>query len=222
MRFLRALFYVPILILISPVLIILGLVILVADTGSAPLRTLFAAEIRRYGLGKGFGRFMQRIFVPTYKHHVQSFVLGAAGILVVTVGLRGLGILPVYIVYIALALEFTLLVLWAITVFFTEEEEITENGEKKAPQQPLTADQTEELALSIRELGKQIELLESRLRSTEMRFQELAGVDASLRQIADRMNVMSADQLNLAVRREFEQLVADISRRVQESGTRRE
>jgi hypothetical protein len=222
MRLLRALFYVPILILISPVLVILGLVILVADTGSAPLRSLFAGEIRRYGLGRGFGRFMQRIFVPTYKHHVQSFVLGAAGILVVTVGLRGLGILPVYIVYIALALEFTLLVLWAITVFFTEEEEITENGGKKAPQQPLTADQTEELALSIRELGKQIELLESRLRTTEMRFQELAGVDASLRQIADRMNVMSADQLNLAVRREFEQLVADISRRVQEAGTRRE
>jgi hypothetical protein len=222
MRLLRALFYVPILVLISPVLLILGLVILVAETSSAPLRALFAAEIRRYGLGRGFGRFMQRIFVPTYRHHVQSFVLGAAGILVVTVGLRGLGVLPVYIVYIALALEFTLLVLWAITVFFTEEEEITENGGKEAAQQPLTADQTEELALSIRELGKQIELLESRLRTTEMRFQELTGVDASLRQIADRMNVMSADQLNLAVRREFEQLVADIGRRVQEAGTRRE
>jgi hypothetical protein len=209
------------LILISPVLLILGLIILVAETTSGPLRTLFAAEISRYGFGAGFGRFMQRIFVPTYRHHVQSFVLGAAGILVVTVGLRGLGVLPVLIVYIALALEFTLLVLWAITVYFTEEEEINENGAKKAQQELLTAGQTEALALSIRQLGKQIELLESRLRTTEARFEQLAGVDVSLRQIAERMDAMSSDQLNLAVRREFEQLIAEIGRRAQETGTRR-
>jgi hypothetical protein len=222
MRFLRTVFFAPVLVLISPVLLILGLIILVAETTSGPLRSLFSAEIGRYGLGAGFGRFMQRIFVPTYKHHVQSFVLGAAGILVVTVGLRGLGVLPVLIVYIALALEFTLLVLWAITVYYTEEEEITENGSKKGSQQALAPDKTEELALAIRQLGKQIELLESRLRTTESRFEQVAGVDVSLRQIAERMDAMSADQLNLAVRREFEQLIAELGRRTQGAATRQE
>jgi hypothetical protein len=221
MRFLRGLFAAPVLILISPILLILGVIILVAETPSGPLRTLFAGEVSRYGLGAGFGRFMQRVFVPTYKHHVQSFVLGAAGILVVTVGLRGLGVLPVVIVYIALGLEFTLLVLWAITVYFTEEEEITENGGKKAAQL-MAADQTESLALSIRQLGRQIELLESRLRTTEARFEQLAGVDVSLRQISERMNAMSSEQLNIAVRREFEQLIAELARRTQEGAARQE
>ncbi len=221
MRFLRGLFAIPVLILISPILLILGAIILVAETPSGSLRALFGAEVSRYGLGGGFSRFMQRIFVPTYKHHVQSFVLGAAGILVVTVGLRGLGVLPVLIVYIALALEFTLLLLWAITVYFTEEEEITENGGKKA-EQVLTADQTEALALSIRQLGKQIELLEMRLHATESRFEQLAGVDVSLRQISERMNAMSSEQLNIAVRREFERMIAELARRTQEGAARRE
>jgi hypothetical protein len=213
MRILRTLFFLPVLILISPVLVILMFIILTAETKSGPLLRLFRAEVHAFGLGRGFGRFMQKVFVPAYKHHVQSFVLGAAGVLVVTVGLRGLGILPVVIVYLALALEFTLLVLWAITVYFTEEEEITENGGTLS----LIGDQAagnEKLVGAMKDLGAQIALLEQRLRMTEARFEQLASLNGSLQELAGRLNALAGDQLNLAVRREFEQILLEMRKRI--------
>jgi len=214
MRLIRGLLFTPVIILISPVLIVLGIIILAAETKSGPLRLLFADEVRAYGLGNGFGRFMQKIFVPAYKHHVQSFVLGAAGILVVTVGLRGLGVLPVLIVYLALALEFTLLVLWAITVYFTEEEEITENGKTFVHMAPPAASTgNDKLVASLNTLSSQMALLEQRLRMTEARFEQLGALNSSLQDLASRMNTLVGDQFNLAVKREFEQMLAELANR---------
>jgi hypothetical protein len=213
MRFIRALFFAPVVILISPVLVILGVIILAAETKSGPLRQLFADEVGAYGIGTGFGRFMQKVFVPAYKHHVQSFVLGAAGILVVTVGLRGLGILPVVLVYLALGLEFTLLVLWAITVYFTEEEEITENGKALVHMTPAASTNNDKLIASLKELSGQMALLENRLRMTETRFDQLGALNSSLQDLATRMNTLVGDQFNLAVKREFEQILTELGRR---------
>ena len=213
MQAIRALFFAPVLVLISPVLLILALIILIAEARSGPLRVLYLREVRALGFSNGSSRFMQKVFVPSYKHHVQSFVLGAAGMLVVTVGLRGLGVLPVELVFFALALEFTLLVLWAITVYFTEEEEITENGAAH-PRGIASADNNEKLVVSIRELSGQIALLESRMRMTESRFEQLASLNGSLQELASRMNAIVGDQFNLAVKREFEQLLVDLGQKV--------
>jgi hypothetical protein len=219
MRFVRGLLFTPVVILISPVLLVLGVIILAAETKSGPLRSLFADEVRAYGIGIGFGRFMQKVFVPAYKHHVQSFVLGAAGVLVVTVGLRGLGVLPVVIVYLALGLEFTLLVLWAITVYFTEEEEITENGKTLAHMAPPTAGGAgnDKLVASLNALCGQMALLEQRLRMTEARFEQLGALNSSLQDLTVRMNSLVGDQFNLAVKREFEQILAELAKRASEN-----
>ena len=213
MRFVRALLFLPVLVLISPVLAILGVIILIAESRSGPLRGLFQDEVRAYGLAKGFSRFMQKVFVPAYKHHVQSFVLGAAGILVVTVGLRGLGVLPALIVYLALALEFTLLVLWAITVFYTEEEDITENG-KPLAHRTVADDGSAKLIASIRDLSTQMALLENRLRATEEHFRELGSLNGSLQEVATRLNSLVGDRFNARVKQEFDQLLAELGRRV--------
>ncbi len=213
MRAIRALLFLPVLLLISPVLLVLGVIILVAETRSGALRGLFVDEVQAYGLSKGFGRFMQKVFVPAYKHHVQSFVLGAAGVLVVTVGLRGLGVLPVEIVYLALALEFTLLVLWAITVFYPEEEEITENG-KALAHRTVADDGSAKLIASIRELNTQMALLENRLRATEEHFRAMGSLNGSLQDVAARLNTLMGDQFNARVKQEFDKLLAELSRRV--------
>jgi len=212
MQVVRALLFAPVLVLISPVLVVLALIILIAETRSGPLRTLYQREVRTHGLSDGSGRFMQKVFVPSYKHHVQSFVLGAAGVLVVTVGLRGLGVLPVELVFFALALEFTLLVLWAITVYFTEEEEIIENGAELAHAKGRD-ENNDTLVRSIKELSGQIALLESRMRMTESRFEQLASLNGSLQELASRMNAIVGDQFNLAVKREFEHILVDLGKR---------
>jgi hypothetical protein len=216
MRFVRALLFTPVLVLILPVLLVLVFILLIAESDAGPLRLLLSDEIRAYGFSRGFRRFMQKIFVPTYKYHVQSFVLGAAGILVVTVGLRGLGILPVWIVYGALALEFTLLIVWAITVYFTEEEQTTENGKVLTHKVP-PPQNSEHLASAIRELSSHIALLENRLKTTEGRFEQLGRLDGSVRELATKMNEIVNDQLTLRVRREFEQLLTEMSQRIAES-----
>jgi len=213
MRVVRLILFTPVFLVISPILLLLGIIILVMDTREGPLRLLFFDEVRAYGFVKGFGRFMQNIFVPTYRHHVQSFVLGAAGILVVTVGLRGVGLLPVGVIYAALGLEFALLILWAITVYYTEESPITENGNTLVHMK-LQSDGNEKLAASIRELSATMALLEQRLRLAEARFEQLGNLDASIQTLATKLNTLVGDQLSLHVRREFEQLLAELSKRV--------
>jgi len=220
MKFIRALLFLPILFFISPALLILGIIILLMETKEGPLRTLLADEVRAYGFDEGFGRFMQNVFIPTYRHNVQSFVLGGAGFLVVTVGLRGLGVLPVTIVYFSLGVEFMLLVIWAITVYFTPEEPITENPTvlvhqtHPLQQQSVAADRSDKMVASMKELSAQLALLESRLRTTESRFEQLGNLDSSLQELSTKLNLLVSDQFNLRVRKEFEQLLGEMGQRL--------
>ena len=221
MKFIRALLFLPILFFISPALLILGVIILLMDTKEGPLRSLLADEVRAYGLDVGFERFMQNIFIPTYRHNVQSFVLGGAGFLVVTVGLRGLGVLPVTVVYFSLGVEFMLLVIWAITVYFTPEEPITENPavlvhQSHPAQQPVTPDRSDRMVATMKDLSAQLALLESRLRTTESRFEQLGNLDSSLQELSTKLNLLVSDQFNLRVRKEFELLVAEMGQRLAE------
>jgi len=221
MKFIRAILFLPVLFFISPALLILGVIILLMDTKEGPLRSLLADEVRAYGLDVGFERFMQNIFIPTYRHNVQSFVLGGAGFLVVTVGLRGLGVLPVTVVYFSLGVEFMLLVIWAITVYFTPEEPITENPavlvhQSHPVQQPLAPDRSDRMVATMKELSAQLALLESRLRTTESRFEQLGNLDSSLQELSTKLNLLVSDQFNLRVRKEFELLVAEMGQRLGE------
>jgi hypothetical protein len=222
MAFFRFLIFLPILVLASPALVILGLIILIMDTREGPLRVFLADEVRKFGLREGFRRFMQRIFLPTYGHAVHSFVLGAAGFLVVIVGLRGLGILPIELVFVALGVEFTMLLVWAVTEYFREEEPITESSSVLVHGQDVTIEkdpvqvQQEEIQKLIRALSDttaHLALLESRLRMTESRFEQLSSLDSSMRELATKLNLLVSDQFNLRVRREFEQLVTELGSR---------
>ncbi len=222
MAFFRFLFMLPILVLVSPALLILGLIILMMDTREGPLRTMLADEIRKFGIREGFRRFMQRVFLPAYGHAVHSFVLGAAGFLVVIVGLRGLGMLPIELVFVALGVEFTMLLVWAVTEYFREEEPITESPsvlvhgkDVSAALEPHRAQEAEmqKLIRALSDTTAHLALLESRLRMTESRFEQLSSLDSSMQELATKLNLLVSDQFNLRVRREFEQLVTELGSR---------
>jgi len=198
MRFIRFLFFLPILLFVSPALILLGFVILLSDTKEGPLRTLLADEVRKFGFTEGFERFMQRVFIPTYTHNVHSFVLGGAGFLVVVVGLRGLGMLPVELVFVALGVEFTLLNVWAVTTFYTAEEPITESAailshQKTAPQespppsQPSAAD-FERLVHALNEASSRF----SALPDTEKLVQTMVDMSGKLSSVLNSEKLMGS------------------------------
>jgi hypothetical protein len=212
-RFIRGLLFIPIILFVSPALILLAVIILLMETKEGTLRTLFWDEVKAYGFFKGYSRFMGNVFVPTYQHNIQSFVLGGAGFLVISVGLRSLGVLPTQIVYIALGVEFTLLIVWAITMYFTSEEPITENPDVLLHEHPVE-DKYERLVGTMKELNRQLALLENRLQMTESKFDQLGQLDSSVQSLASKFDILAGDQFNLRVKREFEQLLTEISGRV--------
>ncbi len=211
-RFVRTILFIPIILFVSPALLLLGILILLMETKEGSLRSLFQDEVRAYGFLKGYSRFMQNVFVPTYRHNIQSFVLGGAGFLVITVGLRSLGVLPSGVVYVALGVEFTLLIVWAITMYFTAEEPITENHDV-LHENPLE-DKYDKLANTIRELNTHLALLENRLQLTESKFEKLGQLDSSMQSLTAKLELLVGDQFNLRVKREFEQLVTELSGRI--------
>ncbi len=220
MAFFRFLLFIPIFVLVSPAFLVLGIHILLMDTDEGPLRAFLARDVRRHGLRKGFRRFMEDVFLPSYGNAVHSFVLGAAGFLVVIVGLRGLGMLPIELVYVALAVEFTMLLLWAVTEYFRPQEPVAEqavtpgrrDGGGAAPL-VVTADDVEKMTRALVDTTAHLALLESRLRVTESRFEQIANLDAALRELSTRLNLLVSDQLNLRVRREFEQILTELGTR---------
>ena len=211
-RFIRTILFIPIVLFVSPALILVAALILLMETKEGPLRSLYMDEVRAYGFGKGYSRFMENVFVPTYKHNIQSFVLGGAGFLVITVGLRSLGVLPTVVVYVALGVEFILLIVWAITTYFTPEEPITENPEIIHPQ-PIE-DKYEKLVGVMKELNTQLALLENRLQLTESKFEQLGQLDTSLQSLSAKLDLLVGDQFNLGVKREFEGLLTELSGRL--------
>jgi hypothetical protein len=75
---------------------------------------------------KGLRLYMTRHFAEKYGNNVQGFAYGGAAILIVVIGIRGLKFIPPTqpsILLAAISLEFTLLLLLSITLFYTEEEQ---------------------------------------------------------------------------------------------------
>jgi hypothetical protein len=256
MRYIRGFLFLPVLALALPALTVIFCVILIVDSKQGPLRTLLAKEVSRHGWSQGFERFMQQVFIPQLQHNVHSFVLGGAGFLVVVVGLRGLGMLPIELVYAALGVEFTLLTTWSVTTYFTPSEEaeeeagsplsvqhagitqadaaafqekllraVQEMGAKLAPPvdnekliaamhamttQLASLGDQDKLIRSMHDMTAQLALLENRLRVTESRFENLAGLDTSIQNLSTKLNAIVSDQFNLRVRREFEGLLSEL------------
>ncbi|MCB0711522.1 MAG: hypothetical protein KDD67_04240 [Ignavibacteriae bacterium] len=75
---------------------------------------------------KGLRLYMTRHFAEKYSNNVQGFAYGGAAILIVIIGIRGLKFIPPTqpsILLAAITLEFTMLMLLAVTLFYTEEEQ---------------------------------------------------------------------------------------------------
>lgn len=75
---------------------------------------------------KGLRLYMTRHFAEKYSNNVQGFAYGGAAILIVVIGIRGLKFIPPTqpsILLAAITLEFSMLVLLAVTLFYTEEEQ---------------------------------------------------------------------------------------------------
>lgn len=272
-KLLKGIVMTPIVICALPALIILYLAILVMETEEGPLRELVKLEIQAYGLTRGFGRFMQKIFIPSYSNNIQGFIIAGAGFLVVVVGLRSMGILPTEVVYVALTVEFTLLLIYGTLTYYTIDEskdvagvkEISHSGDRQdvlsvhikelnkqlgeltnrlrsaetKVEQIGPIDSTmksiygkldiivgeqstvlqgrqasEKLALMMKELSEQFNLLESRLRSTEAKFQQFSQLDSSLQSVSKKLEMIAGDQFNLRVRQEFERLVTEMNSRI--------
>ena len=172
-KILKGIIMTPIFIFALPALIILVLSILIMETEEGPLRELVMLEIQAYGVTRGFGRFMQKIFIPSYNNNIQGFIIAGAGFLVVVVGLRSLGILPTEIVYVALAVEFTLLLIYGTLTYYSIDEskegaavrEVHSGGDK---------DRQELLTAHLKELNKQIgDRKSTRLNSSHLKLSRM-------------------------------------------------
>lgn len=75
---------------------------------------------------KGLRLYMVRHFSEHYSNNIQGFAYGGAALLIVVIGIRGLKFIPPTepsILLAAISLEFVMLTLLAITLYFTEEEQ---------------------------------------------------------------------------------------------------
>jgi hypothetical protein len=115
-----------------------------------------------------------------------------------------------------------MLLVWAVTEYFREEEPITESPsvlvhgkDLNASVDPALAHQAElqKLIRALSDTTAHLALLESRLRMTESRFEQLGRLDSSMQELANKLNLLVSDQFNLRVRKEFEQLVTELGSR---------
>ncbi len=78
--------------------------------------------------------YMAHHFTERYANNVTGFAYGGAAILIIVVGIRGLKFIPAArpsVMLWAILLEFTLLALMAVSLFYTEEEERMDKMLKK-------------------------------------------------------------------------------------------
>jgi hypothetical protein len=84
--------------------------------------------------GKGLRLYMAHHFTEKYSNNVTGLAYGGAGVLIIAIGIRGLKLIPAarpsYILF-AIFLEFSMLMLMAVTLFYTEEEERMDKMLKK-------------------------------------------------------------------------------------------
>lgn len=81
---------------------------------------------RKFMIGKGLRLYMAHHFSHKYANNVTGAAYGGAAVLIIAVGIRGLKFIPAVrpsFILGAIFLEFTLLSLMAVTLFYTEEEE---------------------------------------------------------------------------------------------------
>ena len=84
--------------------------------------------------GKGLRLYMAHHFTERYANNVTGMAYGGAAFLIVAVGIRGLKFIPATkpsFILLAIFLEFTMLTLLAVTMFYTEEEERMDKMLKK-------------------------------------------------------------------------------------------
>lgn len=75
---------------------------------------------------RGLRLYMTRHFAEKYSNNVQGFAYGGAAFLIVIIGIRGLKFIPPTqpsVLLFAISLEFMMLLLLAVTLFYTEEEQ---------------------------------------------------------------------------------------------------
>lgn len=85
-------------------------------------------------IGKGLRLYMAHHFTERYSNNVTGMAYGGAGFLIVAVGIRGLKFIPAQkpsFIMLAIFLEFSMLMLLAVTLFYTEEEERMDTMLKK-------------------------------------------------------------------------------------------
>ena len=81
---------------------------------------------RKFMVGKGLRLYMAHHFSHKYANNVTGAAYAGAAVLIIAVGIRGLKFIPAVrpsFILGAIFLEFTLLSLMAVTLFYTEEEE---------------------------------------------------------------------------------------------------
>ncbi|MDA3843620.1 MAG: hypothetical protein PF588_04520 [Candidatus Kapabacteria bacterium] len=84
--------------------------------------------------GKGLRIYMAHHFTEKYSNNVTGMAYGGAAVLIVAIGIRGLKLIPASrpsLILFAILLEFSMLVLMAVTLFYTEEEERMDRMLKK-------------------------------------------------------------------------------------------
>ena len=203
-KLLKIVFMMPIFLFALPALMIFTLAILFLETEEGPLRDLAMLEVQAYGLARGFARFMQKIFIPSYSNNIQGFILGGAGFLVITVGLRSLGVLPTEVVYVALAVEFTLLLIYATMTYFSADETKELTSHKTTEKEvSSTIDRHETLVATIKDLNSHITQLSNRLHETENKIDQFAQVDATLKSIYGKLDVIVGDQSAIHASRDY-------------------
>ncbi len=85
-------------------------------------------------IAKGLRLYMAHHFTEKYSNNVTGMAYGGAAFLIVAVGVRGLKFIPAAkpsFILLAIFLEFTMLALLAVTLFYTEEEERMDKMLKK-------------------------------------------------------------------------------------------
>ncbi len=84
--------------------------------------------------GKGMRLYMAHHFTEKYSNNVTGMAYAGAAFLIVAVGIRGLKFIPAQkpsFILLAIFLEFTMLSMLAVTLFYTEEEERMDKMLKK-------------------------------------------------------------------------------------------
>lgn len=91
-------------------------------------------EANHMKVGKGFKLFMAHFFTEKYSNSITGLAYGGAALLIVGVGIRGLKLIPAdrpSVMFMFIFIEFSMLSLLAVTLFYTENEERIDKMLKK-------------------------------------------------------------------------------------------